>query len=117
VAATAATVLVLVAFLPAPAAAVQVCEVAQNPDPFDAKAVTLTGAVSNLRPRVSRRGNPYYTFDLSAEGCKVRVFCWGHPDARTGDQVEVQGTFAKVKRVPPNYTFYNEVECQAVRGR
>lgn len=117
VATMAAAALTVVGFFPTPAAAAWVCEITQNPDKFDMKPVTLTGDVSNLRPRVSRRGNPYYTFDLSAEGCKVHVFCWGHPEVRTGDPVEVQGTFAKVKRVPPRYTFYNEVECQDVKRR
>jgi hypothetical protein len=34
---------------------------------------------------------------------------------KDGSSVEVVGVFQQVKRVPPSYTFYNEVEAQTVR--
>ena len=48
-----------------------------NPDRFDGKSVTIHGTITNLRETVSRRGNPYYTFDLSDGMRTVRVFSFG----------------------------------------
>ena len=56
----------------------------KNPEKFDGAAVTLSGTVTNLRSTVSRKGNPYYTFDLAAGGQSVRIFSFGAAPAPTG---------------------------------
>ncbi len=91
-------------------------EILTNPDRLDGKLVTLTGVVTNLQPRMSRRGNPYYTFDLTAEGRAVRVFSFGRSPCQAGATATVEGTFQRVKRVG-RYTFYNEVEAREVTCR
>ncbi len=44
-----------------------------SPDGFDGKSVTIHGTITNLRETVSRRGNPYYTLDLSDGRRAIRV--------------------------------------------
>ena len=85
-------------------------------DQFDGKVVTLLGTMTSLDVRVSRRGNSYYTFDLSAGGWSIKVFSFGRPPCRDGSIVIVEGVFQQVKRVSGR-TFYNEVEAQRVSCR
>jgi hypothetical protein len=86
-----------------------------NPDRFDGKGVTIRGTITNLRETVSRRGNPYYTFDLSDGTRAIRVFSFGQAACRTGTAT-VEGTFSQVKQVG-RYTFRNEVTAKHVTCR
>src|SRR2546425_12344319 len=79
-------------------------DIAANPDRYDGQSVTLHGSITNLRERVSRAGNPYYTFDLSDGKRAIRVFSFGAALCRSGIAT-VDGTFQKVKR-QGRYTFY-----------
>jgi hypothetical protein len=91
-------------------------EILRQPEVFDGKMVSLAGTITNLRPRVSQRGNAYYTFDLSAGDSAIRVFSFGQPPCRTGASVVVRGQFDRVKRVG-RYIFHNEVEAATVECR
>ena len=86
-----------------------------NPDRYDHQAVTISGTVTNLRERVSRAGNAYYTFDLSDGRQVIRVFSFGNAPCGSGGAT-VEGTFEKVKR-QGRYTFYNEVTATRVMCR
>jgi len=86
-----------------------------NPDRFDRQAVTIQGTVTNLRETVSRRGNPYYTFDLSDGTRAIRVFSFGKAACRVG-VATVEGTFEKVKQVG-RLTFHNEITATQVTCR
>ena len=90
-------------------------EILTIPDRFDGQAVTLNGIITNLRERVSQRGNPYYTFDLSDGKQAIRVFSFGNAPCGSGGAT-VEGTFEKVKR-QGRYTFYNEVTAARVTCR
>ena len=87
-------------------------EILANPDRFDGQVVTIEGTMSKLRQRVSRRGNPYYTFDLSDGKQAIRVFSFGRSPCRSG-AVMVEGAFDKVKR-ERQYVFHNEVNASRV---
>jgi hypothetical protein len=76
------------------------------------QAVTIEGTMTKLRQRVSRRGDPYYTFDLSDGKQAVRVFSFGRAPCRSG-AVMVEGAFNKMKR-GGSYVFYNEVNASRV---
>jgi len=90
-------------------------EILGNADRFDGQAVTISGAITNLQERVSRAGNPYYTFDLSDGKQAIRVFSFGKVLCRSG-AATVDGTFQKVKR-QGQYTFYNEITATTVACR
>jgi len=84
-----------------------------NPERFDGAGVTMHGRMTNLRTTVSRKGNPYYTFDLAAGGQSVRIFSFGSPPCPEGAGVTVDGKFDREKRVSGR-TFYNEVTAARV---
>ncbi len=86
-----------------------------NPDRFDGKAVTVRGTIANFRETISRRGNPYYTFDLSDGTGAIHVFSFGKAPCRSGPVI-VEGTFARVKQVSGR-TFYNEITATQVTCR
>jgi hypothetical protein len=86
-----------------------------NPDGFDGKSVTVHGTITNLRETVSRRGNPYYTLDLSDGTRSIRVFSFGKAPCRSGTAT-VEGTFEKVKQVG-RLTFRNEITATQVTCR
>jgi hypothetical protein len=74
---------------------------------YDHQHVALAGAVSNVHPRVSHRGNAYETFRLCDSKC-VTVFAWGHPRLSAGQHLVVKGEYDSIKHVG-RYTFYNEI--------
>jgi len=86
-----------------------------SPDRFDGRAVTVRGTITNFRETVSRRGNPYYTLDLSDATGAIHVFSFGKAPCRSGAAI-VEGTFARVKKVSGR-TFYNEITATQVTCR
>jgi hypothetical protein len=86
-----------------------VSQLLSNPTIFDRQHVTVSGTAQYVRPKTSRRGNDYETFNLCEQAC-VNVFTWGHPHIDNGQQLTVNGTFQAVKHVGP-YTFRNEIEA------
>jgi len=92
--------ILVAAVVPAGAAyapATTLSEILANPDRFDGYMVTIEGTMTHLRQRVSRRGDPYYKFDLSDGTQAIRVFSPGRSPCQSG-AVTVEGTFAKIKR-------------------
>jgi len=90
-------------------------DILANPDRFDRQSVTISGTVTNLHERMSRAGNPYYTFDLGEGKQVIRVFSFGKAPCPIG-RATVEGTFEKVKQ-QGRYTFYNEVTAARVTCR
>ena len=86
-----------------------------TPDRFDGQTVSISGTITNLRERVSQRGNAYYTFDLSDDKQAIRVFSFGKTPCRAGGAT-VDGTFEKVKQ-QGQYTFYNKVTATSMTCR
>lgn len=89
-----------------------VSEILNNPDKYDGKMVRVEGKVDSLKSKTSKRGNPYTSFTIkdSSSG-SLSVFSFGTLPIRSGDSVVVMGRYQKVKRVPPRYTFYNEIDA------
>ena len=75
---------VLAAVRPAGALDASPSAILTNPDRFDGKGVTIQGTITNLRETVSRRGNDYYTFDLTDGSRAIRVFSFGKAPCRAG---------------------------------
>ena len=104
-------VLLAVLLLPLRAASLETspADILSSPDRFDGTVVTLNGTVSGLKPRVSRRGNAYYTFTLQG----LTVFSFGAPPCPEGAAVKIAGTFRKLKH-QGSYTFRNQVDADSV---
>ena len=76
---------------------------------YDGKQVVLLGVVRDLREKVSRKGNPYYTFKIGEGKQSVSVFGYGKATVKEGDRVRVTGKFAVEKRVA-YATYRNEID-------
>lgn len=80
-----------------------------NGKQYDGKQVVLVGVASKLKQKVSKKGNPYYTFRIGEGKQSVSVFGYGNAPAKEGDKVRVTGKFAVEKRV--GYaTYRNEID-------
>ncbi len=84
-------------------------ELRGNPDRFYAQAVSVTGAITNVREGGWRR--PYYTFDLDDGTSSVHVIAFGTPSCRSGTAT-VEGTFGQIKW--PMRDSYDEIMAQSV---
>jgi hypothetical protein len=92
---------------------VPVSSILSNPEQFDGKDVTIRGTAAAVKQTISRRGNPYTTFQVQDNGAEITIFTFGHPDTKNGNRVEVTGIFTRAKHVGAN-TFYNEIEARKV---
>lgn len=76
---------------------------------YDGKQVVLVGTIRDLKEKVSKKGNPYYTFKIGEGKQTVSVFSHGKATVKEGDKVRVTGKFAVEKRV--GYAvFRNEID-------
>ena len=88
-------------------------EILGNPDRFDGQIVTMSGMLTNVQPQVSRRGNAYFTVELSDGRTSITVFKFGEPPCRAGTTATVEGRFQKVKQVG-RYEFRNQVDAMKI---
>jgi len=80
---------------------------------YDGKEVSVSGKVSHLKLKTSKRGNDYTTFTLSGDG-SLNVYSRGHAQVKQGQTVRVTGIYRKEKRVG-KYTFRNEIEATDIK--
>ena len=85
-----ALVVLFLAVLSAAGAQTSPSEILASPEKYDGREVTLTGTVTNLRETISRKGNPYYTFDLSDGRTTMRIFAFGKASCGVGSTVSIR---------------------------
>jgi len=62
------------------------------------KQLKVIGMVTNLRLKISRRGNPYTVFRIMDKaGNTLKVFMREHQNIHEGEIVEVTGVLEKLK--------------------
>lgn len=88
-------------------------EILGDTDRFDGQIVTISGTLTNVQPRVSQRGNAYFTFELSDGRKSITVFKFGESPCRAGTPATAEGRFQKVKQVG-RYTFRNQVDATKI---
>jgi DNA polymerase III alpha subunit len=76
---------------------------------YDGKQVVLVGVVRDLKEKVSKKGNAYYTFKIGEGKQTISVFSYGTATVKEGDRVRVTGKFAVEKRVA-YATYRNEID-------
>lgn len=81
---------------------------------YDRKQVVLVGNVTDLKEKVSRKGNPYFTFKIGEGKQIISVFNYGKAPVKEGDRVKVTGTFFVEKRV--GYAVYHN-EIDVTKGK
>ncbi len=80
-----------------------------NGKQYDGKQVALVGVVRELKEKVSKKGNPYFTFKIGEGKQSISIFGYGKANVKEGDRVRVIGKFAVEKRVA-YATYYNEID-------
>lgn len=108
--------LICICFVPkivdAQALKTSVSEILSNPDKYDGKIVKVEGRIQSLKFNTSKKGNSYTTLVVvDHSNNSLNVFSFGTLSINRGDSVMVTGRYQKVKRVPPRYTFYNEIDA------
>ncbi len=95
--------------VPRPALAATIDQILAAPSSYDGHHVDAAGNVSDLRSKVSRKGNAYVTFSLCSDRC-IHVFAFGSPNIAEGQRITVHGSFAAMKH-QGSYLFYNEIDA------
>ena len=90
---------------------ISIADIYANPNKYDQRMVQVEGRVLFLKSKICKKGN-YTTLELDDNsGRSLTIFSYGHFPINRGDKVRVIGIYKKVIRVPPNYTFYNEIDA------
>ena len=79
---------------------------------YDGRSVSITGMVKELYARYSRRGNAYYTFQLSLNRASVTIFSFGKPIIQENDPVSVKGKFWTYRHVG-RASYHDEIDASA----
>ena len=87
-----------------------------DPSRYDGQSVTLDGTIAYLDARVSKKGNPYYTFKLDDSSGRITVFAFGEPPCAARSRVTVDGQFRRIKQVS-GHTFRDQVDARRVTCR
>ena len=87
-----------------------------DPARYDGQTVTLDGTIAYLDARVSKKGNPYYTFKLDDGSGRLTVFSFGEPPCPARSRVTVDGQFRRVKQ-PSGHTFHDQIDARRVTCR
>jgi hypothetical protein len=87
-----------------------------DPARHDGQTFTLDGTIAYLDARVSKKGNPYYTFKLDDGSGRLTVFSYGEPPCSAKSRVTVEGPFRRVKQ-QGGYTFHNQIDARRVTCR
>jgi hypothetical protein len=84
---------------------------------YDEKVITVAGAASSFKAKVSKKGNAYFTFRLKGKGDGfLSVYGQGKLDKepKPGQQVEVTGTFRKEKDMR-DFVVKNEIDVSPAK--
>lgn len=96
---------------PAQALKTTIADILSNKDKYHGEIVQVEGKVTLVHFTISKKGNPYTVFTLTdPKGNFVNVFGFDHLPVKKNESVRVTGKYQKVKHVPPNKTYYNQID-------
>ncbi|MDX2065721.1 MAG: hypothetical protein SFX74_08280 [Fimbriimonadaceae bacterium] len=106
----ATALLVVLAAVGVAAEKVTVADLLKSPDKYHDKEITIEGKVSKFEQRTSRKGNPYFLFDVNGKD-GIHVYGRGklEPKLENGKTVTVTGKFRKEKKLGER-VIKNEIE-------
>ena len=92
-------------------ASISLADLAVHREQYNHRRVSVYGAVSAIRRKVSQREHPYYTFVLEDDSGanSVTVFTFGVPPVTDGGHATAIGRYDREKRVGP-WTIRHEVD-------
>jgi cytochrome c-type biogenesis protein CcmE len=101
---------------------VKLADLIKDADKYDGKSVKADGSVKNFKPKKSKAGNDYFTFDLIEGTKKVSVYSHGklEKDLADGTKVTVEGKYLKEKVINKGkeneFSVKNEIDISGKRG-
>ncbi|MCG3777513.1 MAG: hypothetical protein JW388_0205 [Nitrospira sp.] len=93
----------------------EITELLSHPEQYDRQEVTVTGQVTNLQLATNRQGQPAYGFLLKDSAGTLKVISLGQVEVREGDQVIVEGIFARLRQAGRTI-IYNEIKALSIKS-
>ncbi|MDH4187018.1 MAG: hypothetical protein OEV08_08470 [Nitrospira sp.] len=92
----------------------EIAELLSHPEQYDRQEVVVTGQVTNVQLATNRQGQPAYGFLLKDQAGTLKVISLGHIEVREGDQVIVEGIFARLRQAGRTI-IYNEIKALSIK--
>lgn len=92
----------------------EITELLTHPEQYDRQEVVVTGQVTNVQLATNRQGQPAYGFLLKDSAGTLKVISLGQIEVREGDQVIVEGIFARLRQAGRTI-IYNEIKALSIK--
>lgn len=92
----------------------EIAELLSHPEQYDRQEVVVTGQVTNVQLATNRQGQPAYGFLLKDQAGTLKVISLGQIEVREGDQVIVEGVFARLRQAGRTI-IYNEIKALSIK--
>lgn len=92
----------------------EITELLSHPEQYDRQEVVVTGQVTNVQLATNRQGQPAYGFLLKDQAGTLKVISLGQVEVREGDQVIVEGIFARLRQAGRTI-IYNEIKALSIK--
>lgn len=92
----------------------EITELLSHPEQYDRQEVVVTGQVTNVQLATNRQGQPAYGFLLKDQAGTLKVISLGQIEVREGDQVIVEGVFARLRQAGRTI-IYNEIKALSIK--
>ena len=92
----------------------EITELLTHPEQYDRQEVVVTGQVTNVQLATNRQGQPAYGFLLKDQAGTLKVISLGQIEVREGDQVIVEGIFARLRQAGRTI-IYNEIKALSIK--
>lgn len=93
---------------------VEITELLSHPEQYDRQEVVVSGQVTNVQLATNRQGQPAYGFLLKDQAGTLKVISLGQVEVREGDQVIVEGIFARLRQAGRTI-IYNEIKALTIK--
>lgn len=93
---------------------VEITELISHPEQYDRQEVVVSGQVTNVQLATNRQGQPAYGFLLKDQAGTLKVISLGQVEVREGDQVIVEGIFARLRQAGRTI-IYNEIKALTIK--
>ncbi|MCX5724303.1 MAG: cytochrome c maturation protein CcmE [Nitrospirae bacterium] len=92
----------------------EITELLTHPEQYDRQEVVVSGQVTNVQLATNRQGQPAYGFLLKDQAGTLKVISLGQIEVREGDQVIVEGIFARLRQAGRTI-IYNEIKALTIK--
>ena len=80
---------------------------------YEGKPVCIAGPTETLFEKYSRKGNHYFTVWLNEGEFRIKVFCFGFPKFKEGDEIEACGQYL-MEKWQSGRVFHDELTAKVI---